>query len=87
MHASIDMNASLHAKRPRAYLMLFSFRPRKASARGHAETHRANSRLSSGPRRLLTSRPYNVPDHAAALYLFCYPRNSPAADESRLSGD
>lgn len=32
MHASIDMNASLHTKRPRCYLIPFSFRPRKVSA-------------------------------------------------------
>lgn len=61
MHASIDMNASLHAKRLRAYLILpFSFRPRKASARGcgggaDAETLRVNLRLSSLVRRLLAS--------------------------------
>jgi len=68
MHASIDMNASLHAKRLRAYLIChFPFgrerHPRGCGCGGaDAETHRVNPRLSSGP-PLIILLPYNVPDH------------------------
>lgn len=54
MHAPIDMNAPLHTKRPRCYLIPFSFRLRKVSGSvvasiatlpsrlPRAETHRAD---------------------------------------------